>query len=240
MAASPVTGPAPDSHAPDPLVASSAVEHIDPAVLAKFDTLCSRMALIAEAVNTFADPSLRERAFYELVSIINPSPPEPESVELIAEPRWGDAPASAVEIGRLAEWITDKAPGAWRDTIQPGETTVDATIRFLADGDLARAELNMIRHALIDDGGFSVEQTSGPLPPLIREMSADAPVSPEVEELALRLKANAEPGETAVQVALRLMRELQLDKTDERGGEREPQPVSITAAAETYKREQGL
>jgi hypothetical protein len=51
---------------------------VDPAALALFDTLCSRMPLIAEAVNAFANPVLQERAFYELVSILNPAQDEEE------------------------------------------------------------------------------------------------------------------------------------------------------------------
>lgn len=230
------TGPTPDPLAGNP-------RNIDPDAFARFDvtfrTLCSRMGLVAETVNAFTDPTLREWVFYKLVNIINQSG-EPSQADVIAVPQWGDAPVSAAEIGKLASWICDDAPSAWRDSIQPGESTVDAAIRFLADGDKARAALLLVRRELVEQGGFPPEQAEGDLIPLIRELAADAPISPEVEELALRLKAQAEPGETAVQVALRLMRELQLDKPDERGNSREAQPDSITAAVDAYKRERGL
>lgn len=190
--------------APDPLTADP--RYIDPVTLAKFDTLCSRMGLIADAVKTFADTTLRERAFYELVSILNPLPDNPEPVDVVAVPQWGDAPASAAEIGRLATWILDDAPSAWRDSIKPGESTVDAAIRFLADGDRARAALILVRRELVEQGGFSAERAEGDLIPLIRELAADPQVTdPELERLAAQMRAGARPGETAVQAATRLL-----------------------------------
>lgn len=174
--------------------------------LARFETVCTRMPRIAEAIEAFADPTLRERAYHELIRILNPSPDEPAPVDLIAAPQWGDAPASAAEIGKLASWICDDAPSAWRDSIQPGESTVDAAIRFLEDGDKARAALILIRRELVEQGGFSAEQAEGDLIPLIRELAADPPVTdPELERLAAQMRAGARPGETAVQAATRLL-----------------------------------
>jgi hypothetical protein len=197
---------APDLYAPAPV-------GIDPAALSRFDALCSRMGLIAEGVNAFTDPGLREKAYYELTNIINP----PESdVEEAGEPQWGDAPTSAIHIGSIANWIAEHAPTGWRDAVAPRESTADAAIAMLACGAEAWTDLLLVKRALIDHGGFTAEQVDGDLPALVRELASDAPISPEVEELAARLRAQAEPGETAVQAALRLMRELRLDKVDDR------------------------
>jgi hypothetical protein len=211
MAASPVTGPA-----PDPLIADP--RYIDPAVLAKFDTLCSRMGLVADAVNAFDDTSLRERAFYELVGIINPSPVEPEPVDVIAQPQpaYPDRDFAIRQIGELSAWVIEKAPTAWREGVRFHESTAANVIDMLVRGAEAWTQILLVKHALMTAGGFSAEQVDGDLVPLIREMAADTPVSPEVEELALRLQSQARPGETAPQVALRLMRELQVDKVDDR------------------------
>jgi hypothetical protein len=235
MTSSPVAGPTPEPLTADP-------RYIDPAVLAKFDTLCSRMGFVADVVNAFTDPTLRERAFYELVGIINPSPDEPEPVDVIGVPQWGDAPASAVELGRLAGWIADKAPTAWRESVQPTEATADALIRFLDQGAAAWTQVLLVKHALMTAGGFTTEQVDGDLPALIREMAADKPVSPEVEQLALYLHA-ARPDEPVVDVARQLMESLAVDqglrrepdRVDDRAGERTPQPDGITAAIPAYK-----
>lgn len=212
---------APDPHTADP-------RYVDPVALAKFYILCSRMGLIAEAVNAFDDPALRERAFYELVRIINPSPAEPEEADLFGVSQ----PYDTVELARLATWILDKSPTAWRESIQPGESTVDATIRFLTEGDLARGQWLAVKHALMVHGGFSVEQVDGDLAPLIRELATDTPVSAEVEELAAILRTQARDGETATQVALRLLQQLRVDKVDDRGhvvGERAPRLPWVVA-----------
>lgn len=239
MTSSPVAGPKPDP------------------VLAKFETVCACMPQVAAAIEAFTDSNLRERAYYELVGILNP-PPDDTAADVIAVPQWGDAPASAAEIGRLATWILDDAPAAWRDSIQPGESTVDAAIRFLADGDHARAALILVRRELVEQGGFTVEQAEGDLIPLIRELAADPPpVAPEIEQLAVYLRGQAEPGETVAEVAIRLIERLRQgrpalvpqpevaevaaglnggpEQVDDRDGESEPQPGSITAAVEAYK-----
>lgn len=196
MTRSPVAGPTPEA-------------------VARVEAMCDYMPQIALAVNGFADRCLREWAFTTMVGLLE-SDTVYEPADLIAVPQWGDAPASAVELGQLANWIADKAPIAWRESVQPSEATADALIRFLDQGAQAWTQILLVKHALMTAGGFTAEQVDGDLAPLIREMAADAPVSPEVEELALRLKAQAEPGETAVQVALRLMRELRLEKVDDR------------------------
>jgi hypothetical protein len=220
------------------------------------------MGLIAEGVNAFGDPTLRERALYELVSIINPSPDDGgESAECFAAPLWGDAPASAAEVGKLATWILDKAPIAWRESIQPGESTVDAGIRFLDQGANAWTQILLVKHALMTAGGFSAEQVDGDLAPLIRELAGDAPVSPEIERLALYLRAEAQPGESAVDVAIRLIERLRsgrqslvptpevqqvadgvhtdAEQVDDRDGGPGPQPNSITAAVDAYRKRTG-
>lgn len=244
MTATPVAGPTPDA-------------------IARFELLLLHMPRIATAVESFADPTVRERAYYELVGLINPSPDEPEPVDVVAVPQWGDAPASAAELGRLASWILDDAPAAWRDSVQPGESTVDATIRFLGEGDQARAALILVRRELVEQGGFTVEQAEGDLIPLIRELAADPPpVAPEIEQLAVYLRGQAEPGETVAEVAIRLIERLRQgrpalvpqpevaevaaglnggpEQVDDRDGEPEPQPASITAAVDAYKHRTGL
>lgn len=98
---------APDLYDPAPIGISAET-------LSLFDTMCSRMPAIAEAVNAFNDPRLRERAFYEMVSILNPVKGEDEPDPL--------------EIGRLAAYLTVLAA--------PGETATDVALRVL--GPLAR------------------------------------------------------------------------------------------------------
>jgi hypothetical protein len=210
----------PISDVPGTPVIADPGDPIDPATLARFETLLLHMPRIAMVVETFTAPSIQERAFHELVSIINPSPDEPESVDLIAEPRWGDAPASAVELNQLANWIADEAPIAWRESVQADEATAGALIRFLDQGAAAWAQMLLVKHALMTHGGFTAEQVDGDLAPLIREMATDKPVSPEVEQLALYLRA-ARPDEPVVDVARRLMESLAVDQ----GLRREPGQV---------------
>lgn len=190
---------APDLHDPAPV-------GIDPVTLSRFDLLCSRMGLIADGVNAFTDPVLREKAYYELTNIINPPSDD--------NPDYHYAPVGAGVA--IANWIADDAPTAWREAWAPEASVTEVAVAMLARGAAAWTELLLVRRALIDHGGFTAEQVDGDLPALIREMAADTPISPEVEELALRLRAQSEPGETPVQVALRLMRELHLDKVDDR------------------------
>ena len=66
---------------------------IAPETLSLFDTMCSRMPLIAEAVNAFTSPTLQERAFYELVSIINPVEDPDEAPDYHAEGVYCGEPA---------------------------------------------------------------------------------------------------------------------------------------------------
>lgn len=201
-----ITDPTVAGPAPNPLTADP--RYVEPAALAKFDTLCSRMGLIAEGVNAFDDPTLRERAFYELVGIINPAPDEPEPVDVIAVPQREQPFAGSVDLHRLSEWILDKAPTAWRESVQHFEPITDAVIRFLSEGADAWTQTLLVKHALMTAGGFSAEQVDGDLATLIREMAADAPISPEIERLALYLQEEAQPGESAVDVAIRLIERL--------------------------------
>jgi hypothetical protein len=87
---------------------------LNPEVAARFDAVRVRMPYIAEAVNAFASPTLQERAFYELVSIINPSSDDDEPI--------------SPEIERLAAYLTVLAA--------PGETVTEVAVRVL--GPLAR------------------------------------------------------------------------------------------------------
>jgi hypothetical protein len=219
MAATPVTGPTPEA-------------------VARVEAMCDYMPQIALAVNGFADRGLREWAFTTMVGLLEPDV-VPTSADVIGVPQWGDAPASAVELGRLANWIADQAPIAWRESVQADEPTATALIRFLEQGAQAWTQILLVKHALMTAGGFTAEQVDGDLAPLIRELAADAPVSPEVEQLAAHLRAEAEPGETAPQVALRLIAELRQRKTDERATGIGPQPDSITAAVQAYKERTG-
>lgn len=206
-------------------------EALGPGVADRFDAVRVRMPLIAEVVDTFTDPTLRERAYYEMVSIINPPDHDVEA---------GVPDAGAVEdVGRLAAWIVEQSPAGWRGTIDLTHTTADTAIAMLTRGAQAWTQLLLVKHALMDHGGFSAEQVDGDLAPLVRELARDVPISPEVEELAARLRAQAEPGETAVQVALRLMRELHLDKVDETAVERESQPDGLNAAVQAYRERTG-
>lgn len=203
MAVSPVTGPTPES-------------------VARVEALCDYMPQIALAVNGFADRTIREWAFHACLTALEPDTDAP--VDVVATPQWGNAPASAVELGRLANWIADKAPMAWRDSVAPEERTVDAAIRFLDQGAAAWSQMLLVKHALMTAGGFTAEQVDGDLVPLIQELASDAPISPEIEHLAVRLKARAKPGETAPQLALRLLDMLsteedlrrEVDKVDDR------------------------
>lgn len=209
----------------------ASADALGPGVAARFDAVRIRMPLVAEAIGAFTDPALRERAYYEMVSIINPADRDTED---------GVPETGAVEaVGQLAAWIIEQSPNGWRSTIDLTQTTTDTAIAMLTRGAHAWTQLLLVKHALMDHGGFSAEQVDGDLAPLIREMAADAPVSPEVEELAARLRAEAEPGETSVQVALRLMRELHLDETDDHATEREPRPDGLNAAVEAYKKRAG-
>ena len=256
MAATPVTGPA-----PDPLAADS--RYIDPAILAKFDTICSRMGVIAEAVNAFTDPTLRERAFYELVGIINPSPDEPELVDVIALPQTAfDRDFAVRQIGELSVWVIEKAPTAWREAARLDDSTAANVIDMLARGADAWTQILLVKHALMTAAGFSAEQVDGDLVPLIREMAADPPpIAPEVEQLATYLRGQAEPGETVAEAAIRLIERLRSgrptlvptpetgevdqglrrepDQVDDRDGERAPQPDDITPAIQAYKERTG-
>lgn len=188
MAATPVPGPTPDA-------------------VARIEAMCDYMPQIALAVNGFADRNLREWAFRTMVGLLEPDVAA-GPVDVIAAPQWGDAPASAVELGRLANWIADQAPTAWRESVGPGEPTVDAAMRFLDQGAEAWTQILLVKHALMTAGGFSAEQVDGDLAPLIREMAADMPISPEIERLALYLREEAQPGESAVDVAIRLIERL--------------------------------
>ncbi|MCW6003878.1 hypothetical protein K1W54_04675 [Micromonospora sp. CPCC 205371] len=100
---------APDLYDPNPV-------GIDPAVLSRFDTLCSRMGLIAEAVNAFQDPALRERAFHELVTIISPVEDDDEVPDYHAEGVYCGEPAHC----------TPPHPGALPGTPYPAEVTRDS------------------------------------------------------------------------------------------------------------------
>lgn len=218
---------APDLHDPAPV-------GIDPTALSRFDLLCSRMGLIADGVNAFTDPVLREKAYYELTNIINP--PSDDNPDYHAEgvycgepahctpPHEGALPGtpyavrSNAELGRIADWFADDAPTAWREAAAPCESLSDATVAMLTRGAEAWTDLLLVKRALIDEAGFSADDADGDLAALIRQMASDPPpISPEVEELARRLREQAQPGESAVQVALRLTQELHLDKVDDRG-----------------------
>jgi hypothetical protein len=221
-------------------------------VLAKFDAVCLRMPQIAVAIESFADPTIRERAYYELVGILNPTPDDGASGFWVR----GD------DLDRLTAWIADQAPMAWRDSVQPSEATADALIRFLEQGAAAWTQMLLVKHALMTAGGFSAEQVDGDLAPLIRDLAADPPVSsPEIEALAAHLRAEAQPGETAPQVALRLIERLRqgrpmliptpevqqvadgvhtdTEQVDDRGGEPEKQPDDIAAAIRAYRQRTG-
>lgn len=241
------------------MAATPVTEDSQFAAIERLETLCDYMPKIALAVNGFAHRGLREWAFTELVGTLNPSP---EPADLIAVPQWGDAPASAAEIGKLATWILEQAPTAWRESIQPGESTADAILRFLNEGAAAWTQILLVKHALMTAAGFTSEQVDGDLAPLIRELAADPEVqSPEIEQLAAHLRAEAAPGETAVQVALRIIERLRsgrpvlvptpevqqvadgvhadAEQVDDRDGGGEPQPDSITAAVDAYRKRTG-
>lgn len=196
MAATPVTGPTPEA-------------------VARVEAMCDYMPQIALAVNGFADRNLREWAFTTMVGLLEPDV-DPEAVDVIAVPQGEPSPSGTVDLHRLSEWINEKAPTAWRESVQHFEPITDAVLRFLDQGAEAWTQILLVKHALMTAGGFTAEQVDGDLAPLIQEMARDTPISPEVEELAARLRAQAEPGETAVQVTLRLMRQLHLDKVDDR------------------------
>lgn len=87
---------------------------LNPGAAARFDAIRVRMPYIAEAVNAFDNPALQERAFHELVSIINPVEDNDEPV--------------SPEVERLAAYLAVLAA--------PGETAIDVALRVL--GPLAR------------------------------------------------------------------------------------------------------
>lgn len=242
MAATPVTGPTPEA-------------------VARVEAMCDYMPQIALAVNGFADRNLREWAFTTMVGLLEPDV-DPEAVDVIAVPQGEPSPSGTVDLHRLSEWINDKAPTAWRESVQHFEPITDAVIRFLNQGAEAWTRILLVKHALMTAGGFSAEQADGDLASLIRELAADPPpIAPEVEQLAVYLRGQAEPGETAAQVALRLIEQLRQgspmlvqapeveqvaqdlrpasEQADDRGSPREPQPNSITEAVDAYRKRTG-
>lgn len=87
-------------------------EHLTPAehqtVVARFDAVAQAMPRIAEVVNVFTDPALREKAYYELVSIINP-----------------DAEPVDPSVGPLAKILSVEG--------LDGETPTETTLRLLKE-----------------------------------------------------------------------------------------------------------
>lgn len=89
---------------------------LNPEVVARFDAVRVRMPYIAEAVNAFNNPTLQERAFHELVSIINPVE-DPDGAP--------DYHAEGVYCGEPAH-CTPPYPGALPGTPYPLEVTRDS------------------------------------------------------------------------------------------------------------------
>jgi hypothetical protein len=162
---------------------------VDPAALARFDTLCSRMGLIAEAVNVFQDAALRERAFHELVSIIVPDEDPDEAPDYHAEGVYCGEPAhctppyagalpgtpyparSIAELRRIADWIRSPcAPVAWRASIAVGGPTADAAIAMLEAGAIASEQVRRAKLALEDTGFFTAEQVGDDIAARIIEL----------------------------------------------------------------------
>lgn len=99
--------------APDPDLAG---EHI----LARFDAVASRMPDIARAVDAFDDEKLRERAYYELIGILNPDTEDGDTL-----------PADVVR--RLAD--------ATREEMRDGEEFGDVVLRLLDELRRLRAQV---------------------------------------------------------------------------------------------------
>jgi hypothetical protein len=149
---------------------------VDPAALARFDTLCSRMGLIAEAVNTFQDAALRERAFHELVSLIVPDEDPDGAPDYHAEGVYCGEPAhctppyagalpgtpyparSIAELRRIADWIRAWAPAPWRSSVGADKSTSDAAIAMLDAGAIAWEQVRRALLALEGTGFFTAEQ----------------------------------------------------------------------------------
>lgn len=241
MAATPVTGPTPEA-------------------VSRVEAMCDYMPQIALAVNGFADHNLREWAFTTIVGLLEPDVAA-GPVDVIAVPQGEPSPSGTVDLHRLSEWILDKAPTAWRESVQHFEPITDAVICFLDQGADAWTQILLVKHALMTAGGFTAEQVDGDLAPLIREMAADTPISPEIERLALYLQEEAQPGESAVDVAIRLIERLRSGRpalvptpeveqvaqdlraepaqADDRDSRREEQPNSITEAVDAYRKRTG-
>jgi hypothetical protein len=174
--------------APEPLIDDPV--GVDPAALARFDTLSSRMGLIAEAVNAFASPAIQERAFHELVTLINPGDYEDpdEAPDYHAEgvycgepahctPPYAGAlpgtpyPARAVtELARISSWIRSPcAPVAWRASLAGGPTA-DAALAMLEAGAIALEKVRRAKRALEDTGFFAADQVGDDIAARIIEL----------------------------------------------------------------------
>lgn len=90
-------------------------------------------------------------------------------------PKWGDAPASAVHLGQIANWIYEEAPADWRWIADPQATTADVAITMLRAGVSAWRQLGEIRRAVRDSDCFTETELEGDLPSLIRRL-ANTPV----------------------------------------------------------------
>jgi hypothetical protein len=114
---------APDLH-------DSAPPGVAPGAIARLDALCFHMPRIAEAVQAFTDPTLRERAYYELVSILNPSEPDTQEP---ASPTVAEANARRA-LDQLESWLHINLPDdAARINDTPNNTAVDVAINLLRE-----------------------------------------------------------------------------------------------------------
>jgi hypothetical protein len=162
---------------------------VSPAALARFDTLCSRMGLIAEAVNTFQDAALRERAFHELVSLIVPDEDPDEAPDYHAEGTYCGEPShcpppfvgalpgtpypgrAVDELGRIADWIKSPcAPVPWRAARRADQSTSDAAIAMLDAGATAWEQVRRALLALEGTGFFTAEQINHDIAGRITEL----------------------------------------------------------------------
>lgn len=111
-----------------------------PENLDRYELLVQQLPRVAEAANAFADPVLRERAYFELLFLLNPR----EDL---------DTEADADGLARLAELV--------RSDVQPGETAIEATTRLLEE--LGRRRQENHQRLLAERWGGDGQGTYGAL-----------------------------------------------------------------------------
>lgn len=167
--------------APDPDLTG---EHI----LARFDAVASRMPDVARATEAFADEKLRERAYYELVSILNPDTEDGDTLSGDVVRRLADATREESQDGeefgevmlRLLDELRDyrkREPGDLADVAEDvdeeareGESFTETIARLLGELGTTRDCLSKAHWALIRTGLFTADQVGDNIAARITEL----------------------------------------------------------------------